>query len=121
MRPSNSLIANGVSCSNSFNSNIIYAWDIVRGSYQVVLSSGNMSGTFVLQGSNDIATGANPNQFTPTNWNTISSTTTIIASTSAASFITGPQELAYNYLRVSYTKATGADGVISIRFQGLAL
>jgi len=124
MRPSNSLIVNGVSCSNTFNSNVVWAWDIVRCSFQFTVSSGSCAGTFKLQASNDIAQGLPANQFVPTNWNDIGSTTVSCSSTaSLRSFLSPSVDIGYEYVRGVWTDASGgsADGVVSVRFVAKAL
>lgn len=124
MRPSSSLIANAVSCSNSFNSSNVWGWDIVRCSYQVSVSSGSMNGTFELQGSNDLAVGLPANQFSPTNWNTLGSASYVVCSSSPtqSSFLIPMQEVCYQYMRVVFTKsAQPTNGVVSIRFNAFGL
>lgn len=124
MRPSNSLIVNGVSCSNTFNSNVVWATDIVRCSFQMTVSSGRCAGSFKLQGSNDFATGLPPNQFNPTNWNDIGSTSVSCSSTATArSFLSPAVDIGYEYVRGVWSDASGgsADGVVSVRFVAKAL
>lgn len=128
MRPSNSLISNNqTTTSGSFVSSIVYATNIIRASVQVTLSSGTVVGTFVLQASNDMANDKAV-QFVPTNWNTIGSVTTVVASTTIVtgvnqSLLMPATEMGYNYLRVIYTGATGhpVTGRCSIRIEAKAL
>lgn len=126
MRPSNSLIVNGVSNSASFNSSVIWSNDIVRASYQVVVSSGSCVGSFRVQGSNDLATGLPPNQFNPTNWNNIGSSSIIscsVTATAQTSFLVPAFDTGYEYMRVSYVDASGgsANGLVSIRIKAMGL
>lgn len=125
MRPSNSLIAsNGLSGTASFVSSVVWGWDIVRFSVQVTVSSGSMVGTFQMQGSNDQAQGLPPNQFQPTNWNNIG-TSSVVASSSATalSFLIIATESSYEYLRLRYVDGSaGASlGLWNARLKAMAL
>lgn len=129
MRPSNSLISDNQTVnSGGFVSSVIYATDILRASVQIVVSSGTLTGTFRLQASNDRATGATPIQFQPTNWSTVGSVTTVVASLTIVTganqvFLMPATEVGYNYLRVIYTGVAGQDvtGRCSIRVEAKAL
>lgn len=122
MRPSNQMIAN-TNSSGSFSSAVVYAWDIVRASFQANVTAGSINGTFQVQGSNQNASGASPQTFIPTQWNNISSAT-VVASSSAtqSSFLILPIECSYNYLRVNYTPAVAAlVGSVTIMISAKAL
>lgn len=109
MRPSNDVIltANISSASTTYNSSTIFGWGIVRLSYQAVVGSASISGTFKLQASNDQPFGAQPSQFIPTNWNDVSSSSITASSTATArSFMSPSLEVCNGYFRVVYTDAT---------------
>lgn len=114
MKSSLSQIAiNQVTSTASYVSSSCFAWDIVRVSAQIVVSSGTCAGTFVLQGSNDKAQGAFPNLFQPSNWNNIGSATVVIASTTPTNlvFLMPATEVCYQYLRLRYTDSSAASAV----------
>lgn len=124
MRPSNSqFLTNGIVGSASFSiSSSIYSDCIVRASFQFTCASGSMAGTFQMQGSNDQAVGAPANQFTPTNWSTITSASVTASTTSTSrTFMILPIETSYEYLRVSFTDNSGgtANGLVNGRLKGI--
>lgn len=99
-------VASSYPSQTNTTSFILWSYSIIRASVQISISSGTMNGTFALQGSNDKATGQYPNSFVPTNWNTVGGSTSIICSTTAAgasSFLLGPIEPCYEWLRLNYT------------------
>lgn len=110
MRPSNSLIAS-TQGSASFASSTVFAWDIVRCSFQVVSGIGT-NYTFALQGSNDKPVGIDKTQFVPTYWNTIASASVVVCSVGASitSFMIPPTEVCYQYLRVYATNNHAPSG-----------
>lgn len=114
----NDLIADSFPAQTSSSSCVIWSQKIVRASFQVSVSSGTLSGTFTLQASNDQATGKFPNQFIPTNWSVVGSSTTVIASSTgaAATFMIPATELSFEYLRLVYT-ANAANGIYSVRMK----
>lgn len=125
MRPSNVNVWNGtVGTSTLSVSSAIYAWDIVRASFQVSVSSGTFNGTFNVQFSNDIPVGVHPGKFQPTSWSNISSVT-VVASVSATTRVFAIQqvETSYNYMRVVFVDATGgaALGVPTVNMHAKAL
>lgn len=117
MRPVNfPAITNGVAGTASFTSSSFWLYDCVRLSGQAVVSSGSLLGSFVLQVSNDKATGAFQPQFQPQNWNTIGSSTQLLNCSSSAlikSFMFPYVETCYSYGRIVYndTSAGAAIGV----------
>lgn len=126
MRPSTSTVLRTSisSASSVYNSTTVYGWDIVRCSYQATVGSGSLSGTFKLQASNDLPVGLPPNQFTPTNWNDIASSSVVVASSTASirSFITPIQEVCYSYYRVVFTDASsGTLSSVTVRFNAFSL
>lgn len=126
MRPSNSqFLTNGIVGSASFSiSSAIYTDCIVRASFQFTVASGSCAGTFNIQGSNDQSFGVPANQFTPTNWNTITSVTVVASSTALVrSFLIPATELAYEYLRVNFTDNSGgsANGLVNGRCKAIGL
>lgn len=130
MRPNNwQVIVGGVAgTATSFASSSCWAMDIVRLSYQVVVSSGSVAGTFVVQGSNDKSYGQGGvpvGQYIPTNWNTIGSSTTIICSTTATSkvFLAPATEVCYEHVRFVFTDASAGSalGLFDIRAKTLGL
>lgn len=122
MRVSNSLIASGNPSQTSSVTMAVWTQNIVRESFQVVVSSGSLNGTFALQASNDVAVGQEPYVFVPTNWTTIG-TTSVIASTTAllSSYILGPIEASYEYTRLIYTTSSGSPalGLYNVRVKSL--
>lgn len=124
MRPFNTqFLTGGVTGSASFSiSSAIYSDCIVRASFQFTISSGSMLGTFQLQGSNDQSVGVPANQFTPTNWSTITSASvTASVSTTAKTFMILPIECAYEYIRVQFSDLSGgtANGLVNGRSKGI--
>lgn len=121
LRISNQAIASNVSNSASFNSSVLWSDSILRASFQIVVSSGSCGGTFKIQGSNDLAQGLPANQFLPTNWINIGSTSIITCSTSAIGsssvFLIPYTELVYEYVRIAFVDLSGgsANGVVTIR------
>ncbi len=124
MRPANSqFLTGGITGSGSFSiSSSIYSDCLVRASFQFTISSGSMLGTFQIQGSNDQAVGIPANQFTPTNWSTITSAS-VTASVSATSktFMILPIETSYEYMRVQFTDLSSgtANGLVNGRIKGI--
>lgn len=121
MRSTNALIVNQLSVGTaSFISSACWTDDVVRASFQVVVSSGTCNGTFVIQGSNDIATGRFQNQFNPTNWNTITSATVVCSASAGQSFAILGQDYTFEYLRVQFTAGNGgaALGTVNVRMKG---
>lgn len=125
LRVSNCLIANGFPSQTSSTSGVIWANDIVRISALVTVGSGSLSGTFQLQASNDQAVGAFPNQFLPTNWVSLGSTSQVVASNTVQGsgvFLIPAVEVSYEYLRVQYTSTSSGGsgaGLYSIRTKSL--
>ena len=126
MRASNSLvIGGGVVGTASFISSCVWAQDIVRCSYHITVSSGTCVGTFTIQGSNDIPVGANYHQFTPTNWTSIGSSSTLVCSATASikTFMIPSFESCYEYQRVQFTALNGGAGLgtVDIRMKALGI
>lgn len=123
MRSNNELVFLG-SASVSSNSQCMLSEQWIRASFQVDCLSGALNGSFVVQVSNDKATGVPPEQFTPTFWNTIGSTQQVAASISANSSVLIPFfETCYKYHRIVFTAGNGGNtvGSISIRAETRAL
>lgn len=128
MRPSNELIFSQTVTASATYSNNCLSESWVRASFQAVISSGSLNGTFWLQQSNDLAQGSPPNQFVPTNWNSIGSVS-CSASSGTALFIpwNSPQglvnyfETCARYHRVQFAATVGsgnlaaASGLLNIR------
>lgn len=111
----NDLIASNYPSQTSSVSIPQWSQKLVRASFQVTVSSGTIAGSFAVQVSNDYAVGLPPNQFTPTNWVTLNSTTVLCSSTATVStFLLPYAEYSYNYMRLIYTAST-ASGVYSVR------
>lgn len=125
MRPNNELVAVNVLSSGTSTSNVMWSQCWIRASFQVTCGSGTMTGTFTVQGSNDIAQGVPPNQFTPTNWNTIGSgATQAVITCSFTASVTTPAcalipffDTCYQYHRVQFVPASGAQGWYNIRVE----
>lgn len=122
----NDVIATNGPAQTSSASMAMWTQTMFRATLQVTVSSGTLNGTFALQASNDLATGTPPSQFLPTNWNTVGGSTSLICSTTAAgasSFMLGPIETNFEYIRVNFTTGnTGAaNGIYSVRIKGFNL
>lgn len=109
---------------NSQSSIAQWAIDIVRATFQVV-TTGNAAGTLQIQGSDDQAFGLPPNQFQPSNWSNIGTSTAV---TVAGTYLVGdvfktstiPLECSYEYLRLNFTAtATGAQTIMPIADTGV--
>ncbi len=120
MRPNNALVVNQQSVGTaSFISSAFWVQDVVRASFQVVISSGTCNGTFDIQGSNDQAVGKFANQFEPTLWNTLTSMSVVCSTSAGNSFFILQNEYCYEYLRVKFTAGNGgaALGTASVRMK----
>lgn len=115
MRANNELIYTGNSTIGS-NSNACLSDGWIRASFQADCTSGVLAGTFSVQVSNDLAIGQFPNQFTPTFWNTVSSSQTIASVTVGQSVLIPYFETCYRYHRVNFVSA-GATGSFSVRVE----
>jgi hypothetical protein len=129
LRPANELIYVGSSAVSS-NSQCLLSDCWIRSSFQIVCLNGSLNGVFTVQGSNDLAQGLPPNQFTPTNWNTLGSVTCSISS-GVSSWIpfNGPQgtinyfETCARYHRVIFVAGNSGNtvGSFSIRTESKGL
>lgn len=117
MRSNSELVATNVLSSGTSTSNVMLSEQWIRASFQVVCGSGSLTGTFVVQASNDLAVGAPPNQFVPTNWFTLGTQSVICSLTSVANVMIPYFETCYHYHRVQFTPATSAQGWYSIRVE----
>lgn len=134
MRTSNELIFNQTVTASATYSNNCLSECWIRASFQAVVSSGSLNGTFWLQQSNDLAQGLPPNQFSPIDWNNIGS----VSCSASAGFATyipwnGPQgtvnffETCARYHRVQFVATLGsgnlaaAVGLVNIRAESRAL
>lgn len=107
----------------SFVSPAVWSYDVVRASFQVVISSGTCNGTFDIQGSNDQAVGKFQNQFEPTLWNTLTSMSVVCSTSAGSSFLILQNEYAYEYLRVKFTAGNGgaAQGTATVRMKAFGI
>lgn len=126
MRPNNSLVVSNLSTGTaSFVSSAFWIQDVVRASFQVTLASGSFTGAFTIQASNDQPVGKFPNQYEPTNWNTLGSVTVVCSSGAATgtTFLIQGVETCYEYGRVQYTAANGgvAQGSANVRMKILGI
>lgn len=128
MRSSNELIASNVTSSGTSNSNVCLSEQWIRASFQVSCGSGSLTGVFTVQGSNDVAVGVPPNQFLPTNWNTLGSVTCSISVGSSVWIpFNGPQgtinyfETCAKYHRVQFVSNNLPNGWYTIRTEIRAL
>lgn len=118
MRPSNNPINFGTyaapsltpSVSASLASIAQWATDIVRASFQVVIT-GSANGSLQVQFSNDFAVGTPRNTFQPTNWNNIGNA---IFVSGAGSYALPSVECSYEYIRVIYTDSSNGTATGSI-------
>lgn len=120
MLPSNSALINAVAANANINSTIAWADKIVRASFQVS-TTGTAAGSLQVQVSNDIAVGAYPNKFIPTNWGNLGSALSV--TTGPAVFFISETEMSYEYIRVVYTDSTSgaATGTITVRMKSMSL
>lgn len=120
LRPANNPIIPATAANQNVNSQILWARDIVRISVQAVVTGSTADGTLQLQFSNDQATGAKPEQFTPTNWSNLGSAVTVAA---AGVFAIDETECSYEYLRLVWTDtSSGANnGNVSARSKSMGL
>jgi len=124
--PNNCPIAINFPSQTSSATGVIWSQKIVRASFQVVVGSGSLTGTFNLQASNDFAegNGAFPNQFIPTNWSTVGTTSVICSSTGAnATFLLSSTEMSYEYLRLQYVAGNSGNtpGLYTVRIKSQGL
>lgn len=121
MRPNNELVASNVTSSGTSYSNSMMSECWIRASFQIVCGSGSFTGTFTVQGSNDLPVGVQPNQFVPTNWNNVGSGASqsfITCSISAGTSVMIPYfETCYRYHRVQFVPLTSALGLYSTRVE----
>ncbi len=116
MRPNTNPVFTALTAANSQASNAQWATDIVRASFQAVVTGSGAAGSFQAQASNDKAFGAPPNQFVPTNWSNLGSSVAVAA---AGIFFIPAIECSYEYLRLIYTStATGVETVAPIADTG---
>lgn len=125
MRQSNSLIISSFPSQTSSTSSVVWSQNFVRCSIQVTIGSGTLNGTFVLQGSNDSATGQEPYQFLPSSWSAVGSSSQVVCSATSpgAIFLIPATEVAYEYLRLQYTAGNSgaALGLFSARIKSLGI
>jgi hypothetical protein len=134
LRPNNELIANVTTIASASYSNNCLSECWIRASFQVSVSSGSLNGVFTVQGSNDLAQGSPPNQFSPTYWNNLGSVSCSISSgTSVWIPYNGPQgtinyfETCARYHRVQFAATVGSGnlaaalGVYNIRAETRSL
>ena len=120
MRPSNELVASNVLSSGTSYSNVMLSECWIRSSFQMDCGSGTMAGTFTVQASNDIATGTPPNQFSPANWFTVGTNSVACSMTVAGQVMIPYFETCYQYHRVQFVPATGAQGWYNIRVKTIS-
>lgn len=129
MRPNNyPIVISGLCGTASFASSSCWAMDVVRASFQIVISSGSCVGTFRLEASNDLGYGqpGRPvGNYIPTNWNIVGSVTTVTASSTATlkSFMLPAVETSYQHLRIVYLdgSAGAALGLFDVRANTIGL
>lgn len=135
LRANNDLIigtqSNGIVVGTpaSANINSIPQWtdQIVRASFQAVVTGSTSTGTLQLQVSDDKAVGLPANQFVPTNWTNLGSSVAVAAAgifwVPAISGTTGYVECSYEYMRVVWTDgSSGANnGSVICRMKSMAL
>lgn len=109
MKDSNVISMNALDASVDHNGVAIFTGMMVAMSVQVVMT-GTASGALKLQFSND---GAGPG-LTPTSWSDITSATVTLTGT-AGVFSIQKNDLAYEWVRLVYTKNNGSAGTITAR------
>lgn len=121
MRPSNSLLMSNVSASDDANSNVAWAYDIVRCSFQLSVT-GTADGNLQVQVSNDQAFGLPPNLFQPVNWSNLGMTVAV-SSTSSITVLIPEIEMSYEYVRVVFTDSSSGSstGTMLLRMKAMAL
>lgn len=117
MRPSLISPLSGVSGSNSFTSSAIYAWDLVRASFQVFSTVGGFHGTVKFQASNQLPVGTKPQAFQPTQWTDIGSSSI----TASSSGLSQALEMSYGYIRVVGQSDIADASTISVNVKLMSL
>lgn len=119
MRPVNCQILSAAANADQ-NSNPQWAQDIVRASFQAVVTGSTASGTLQLQFSNDQAVGVAPNKFVPTNWSNLGSSVSVAAS---GVYSISEVECSYEYLRLVWTDSSSGtnNGTVTARMKAQAL
>jgi hypothetical protein len=92
---------------------------VYKMSYQLVASTGTISGSLQAQVSNDdtmeLSIGKTP---TPTNWSNLGSPTTI---SSSGNILVPEQDMCYRFLRFIYTDSSGGTGTSTLSVQVMQL
>lgn len=127
MKTQNFLIANNFASttSASFTSSASWIQQVRSLSWQMTINSGSLNFTSVqLWVSNDIPVGVPAEQFKPTNWFVLGSTTTLTSGSASQipdwgtnNFGTPSTDVCHNYMRIVYTPGNigAAIGNYSIR------
>jgi hypothetical protein len=120
MRPNNNIVFTNVAANANRNSLAQWATDIIRTSFQIVVTTGTATGTMKVQASNEKAFGLPANQFQPTDWSDLGA---MVVLNGIGSYLIPSLECSYEYLRLVYTDSSGgtATGLISCRMASKAL
>lgn len=121
MRNNNCQVLSGAD-TGSVNGSQVDANQIISASFQIVFGDASAAGTFLLQGSNDIAPARNMTAidgFVVTNWTAIPSQTTSI--TGGASALLTIANSTYRWLRAVYTSASGGSTTVVVNMNALSM
>lgn len=89
----------------------------VQCSFQAVFGDSSATGTLIIQASNDICNDQyQPNTFTVANWTQVGSASV----TSGASVMISFADMAYRWMRVVYTSASGGSSTITVNANALS-
>lgn len=91
---------------------------LVNCSFHIIFSDTDAAGSVKIQASNDpVPSGAQRNQFTPTNWVDIPSASVTI--TAGGQKLISLPNIAYNWMRVVWTQTTPGTGNLIVYMDGL--
>lgn len=104
--------------ASSSNGSAIDVNQIVSASFQIVTTDATAAGTFKLQFSNDLPTTDRQN-FVPTNWTDIPSASAVMAAGVAPGIVIA--NMAFSYIRVSFTRSAGAAVLTKVNMNQLSV
>lgn len=120
MRQVNAVILSGVDTSSQ-NGSQIDSNQLVQASFQAVFGDTSAVGTFLIQGSNDVAPLqiSSPSTFVVTNWTNIPNATAAISAGGSAMIVI-PQ-MAFRWIRAVYTSSSGGSSTVKVQMCALSV
>lgn len=120
MRELNCTILGPIDDSVSQNGSQVDSNQLIAASFQAVFGDTSAAGTFVIQGSNDVAPlqYTSPTTFIVTNWTNIPNATATITG-GASAMITIPT-MCYRWVRAVYTSASGGTTTVTVNMMALS-